>query len=138
MIPSTSLLASAIGAPTISISNRTASKVVVNGTATATYTINADGGVYINGGASPVENWISDPSQESHYDVQATLVSGTSPSGSALATWLSPTAGWSLVNAAKDNSVISCVLTVKIREHASGTVKATATITISAESDSLA
>jgi hypothetical protein len=130
------------GSPTVSLSNMSISAFATNATATATYLVQSDGTAdqQINGGASSVlENWISDPSQAGSYEVQAILASGTAPTGTfGSYQILTADRSWSLANGLKNNSTKSCALTVTIRKTGTTTVLATATITLSAESDSLA
>lgn len=71
------------------------------------------------------------------YDIEATLVSGTAPSGSALNTWLELSASpnyvsWSVTNNSGLGSEVSCVLGISIRLHSSGLVVATGNIGLNA------
>jgi hypothetical protein len=142
MIPSCAIVGTAGsagggGSPTITLTNTTCSDAVTGGTATATYQVDSNGKIYKN--SVFFENWISDAALAGDYQVRATLSSGDTPSGT-LGSWLALTSDryWDLINAAQDDSTLSCALIVEIRDAATSTVRATATITISATSRSVA
>jgi hypothetical protein len=118
------------GGGTVSLHSRNAIKATTNSPATASYTVSIDGTVKVNGVS--VETWLNSGAAAG-YDVRATLVSGTSPAGSALATWLNLSSGrsWSLTQSTTGNS--SCVLTVEIGLAGAAAAIASATITIEAE-----
>jgi hypothetical protein len=130
MIPGAIMLGRA--ALSLMLSSTTVSRNVA-GTATAIYAVNADGTVSKNG--SFFENWISSPSKAANYDVLATVSSGPSPTGT-IGSWLQLNANrsWSLTNAGRDDSTLSCDLLIQIRERSTGTVKVSATVTLSATS----
>lgn len=103
-------------------------------TAVASYTIANDGRVR-DQASGILESWLMSGSA-SAYEVIATLTSGTLASGttgSALVCSTSRT--WAISNSARDNSTVTAVITVQIRDVATHTIQATATITLSAESD---
>lgn len=128
------------GTPTISLTTTSISRSSEGTGATALYGVDADGTVIENTvdqtSTMFFENWISDAAAAGNYDVMATLASGTTPTGT-LGSWLALSAdhSWSISVSPPGftgGAHVSCVLTVKIRERASGTVKATATITMTA------
>jgi hypothetical protein len=100
--------------------------------AVAGYRVDSDAFVYtaanFNGVYTASEQWDSDPSTVGNYEVRATLASGNTPTGSALATWLilSSDRTWELV--ASPGNVLSCTLTIDIRDTATSTIRATATV----------
>jgi hypothetical protein len=102
----------------------------------AGYQINTNGSVYPTSTLVAYETWLV-RGATSDYQARATLVSGTSPAdGNALSTWFScstsPT--WILTKrSGAAGSSVSCVLTIEIRDAASGTVLDSATVTLSAE-----
>lgn len=69
----------------------------------------------------------------SDYQVRATLVSGPSPTGDALGSWLSlnSSRAWQIANA-NPGTVVTSVITVEIRKVANSQIVDTATITIKA------
>ena len=81
---------------------------------------------------SQFEQWDSISSTVGNYEVRATYNSGTTPTGT-LNTWLNlgTTQEWSL-NAPTGN-FRTCNLTIEIRDTATSTIRATATLTL--ESD---
>ena len=106
--------------------------------AVAGYRVDSDAFVYtaanFNGVYSVQEQWDSDPSTVGNYEVRATLVSGNTPTGSALApSWLllSSDRTWELV--ASPGNVLVCTLTIEIRDTATSTVRATATVNLTAD-----
>jgi hypothetical protein len=129
MIPGTSLL----HALAVHLSDA-AVNFSIRGNAHATYAVNSDGTVTINSG-SFYEKWISIAASAGNYEVLATLVSGPTPSGT-LNSWVAPTQSWTLSNNAQDDSTVSCQLAIQIRSRATGVVKASATVTLSATSRS--
>lgn len=126
----------------VAISNQspTASNVGLGGprSATASYTLNSAGGAVVN--STPVSGeWLASGAA-SGYDVRATLASGTSPSGSAVGSWLNlgTTRAWSLTASAGfagASQVLLCTLTVEIRDASTLAVLDTATISISATAE---
>ena len=108
----------------------------VNSTATASYQIASSGNVIGNG--ATLEAWlIGTGANSSSYEVMATQSSGSAVSGT-LGSWLNcgTNRSWSISNGARNNSVITGVISVQIRDVATQTVQASASITLSAESDS--
>jgi hypothetical protein len=103
----------------------------------AVYQINANGTVYKSVLVAAYETWLI-RGAASDYQVRATTVSGTTPdvASDALSTWLSLSSSrtWQLTKTGgAAGSSVSCVLTIEIREAASGTVLDSATVTLSAE-----
>ena len=105
--------------------------------AIAGYRVDSDSFVYtaanFNGVYSQQEQWDSDPTTVGNYEVRATLVSGNTPSGSALSTWLvlSSDRTWQL--SASPGNLLACTLTIEIRDTATSTVRATASVTLEAD-----
>ena len=104
------------------------------GAAAATYQVNASGTIQSQVGI--LESWLLGGGVNSDYEVMATVTSGTLTSGTT-DSWLScaTTRTWTKLNNAQNNSTVTVVLTVQIRDVATATVRDTATITLSAESD---
>lgn len=82
-------------------------------------------GLTING-VTDGTNWVTPTSAASNYEVRATKVSGVNPSG-LLNTWLPCTSDryWTLLIVGGGQE--SCVLTIEIRDTATGTIRDTAT-----------
>lgn len=82
-------------------------------------------GLTING-VTDGTNWVTPTSAASNYEVRATKVSGVNPSG-LLNTWLPCTSDryWTLLLVGGGQE--SCVLTIEIRDTATGTIRDTAT-----------
>lgn len=121
---------------TVQLHNQSISKVSLS-TSTVSYTINSNGNVVGNPGGT-LEAWITGTGYNTaNYECMATQTSGNAISGT-LNSWLNCGSSntWSLTNAAQNNSVLTGVFTVQIRDTATHTVQASASITISAESDS--
>ena len=118
----------------VSITNQSVYKNVIGAPATATYQV-ANTGLIKDQDAATLETWLL-VGTAAEFDVRATLASGTSPSGSALATWLNCATDrtWSQFNGAVDGSTVSGVILVEIRDASSLTVLDNATVTISATS----
>lgn len=105
------------------------------GPATVTYQINSNGTV-VSSTSGILESWLLGGGTNSNYEVMATIVSGTLSSGTT-GSWLncSTTHSWAKSNSAQNNSVLTVVLTVQIRFASTGVVQDSATITLSAESE---
>lgn len=122
---------------TVVITDRTVSKAGL-ASQTATYTIDNDKTVKNHAGTT-LETWLTGGAV-ADYEVRATLSSGTAPSGT-LGSWMNCATdrSWSVTNAAADDTTITSVILVEIRDAASpNTVRDNATITIQATSLSTA
>lgn len=91
----------------------------------ASYNVNNTGTITKNN-LNPIflENWISDISQISNFQIKATKTAGTNPSGSSLATWLDLSTSRQWISGIGSN----CTLTVEIRNKTTLVVKDTATV----------
>ena len=106
--------------------------------AVAGYRVDSDSFVYtaanFNGVYSQQEQWDSDPATVGNYEVQATLTpGGDTPSGSALSSWLVLSAGRTWELSASPGNFLTCTLTIEIRDTATSTVRATATVNLEAD-----
>jgi len=106
--------------------------------AIAGYRVDSDSFVYtaanFNGVYSQQEQWDSDPTTVGNYEVRATKVGvGDTPSGSVLNSWLvlSSDRTWQL--SASPGNLLACTLTIEIRDTATSTVRATASVTLEAD-----
>lgn len=124
------------------ISTRTAANVALGEapgpvSATASYGLLTSGVLQINGADGVSGEWrLFGASAD--YDVRFTSVSGSVPTGVTYGAWLNlATSRVASLSASRSGSVgltsVSGVVTVEIRNTASGLVLATATITITAE-----
>jgi hypothetical protein len=101
------------------------------------YALDPDGYVYTSAGSTVVyvqqEQWDNAPATTSNYQVRATLVSGTAPGGT-LGSWTTVSArqAWTLVTTS--GFLKTCVLTIEVRDIATSTVQATATVNLTADS----
>lgn len=123
----------AAGGMRVSLSNQTVSEERA-ATAACAYQLENDGDVVALRTASNIDvgDWIRPRSAAgSAYECRATIVSGALSSGVA-GTWqsLGTTRSWAV--AQSGTGTASCVFDVEIRHVASGVVKATARITLSA------
>ncbi len=104
--------------------------------ANATFTLQSDGRASGTGTATPSEAasyiWL-DSGVGSLYDVNATLSSGSTPTGSAVGSWLSlgTTRSWTASQTVP--GVETCVLSVAIRPAGGGATITTKSITLYAE-----
>lgn len=90
----------------------------------------------INGGANTaLFQWLLAGGTASNYDVRLTAVSGTTPSGPALATWfnLASNQVWTIVKAGGSVGTVSFTGTLEIRDAATLAILATSTITFNAD-----
>lgn len=115
----------------VDIFDTTASVSDSTPTVTATYELDNAGVGHSDG--QPDWDWLL-YGLSSDYSVRATLISGTSPSGSALSSNLnlSTTRNWYLSNSVR-HSTLTCQLQIKIFRVADGSNIATATVTITAD-----
>tara|TARA_R110002060_G_scaffold66407_1_gene75228 strand:- start:255 stop:821 length:567 start_codon:yes stop_codon:yes gene_type:complete len=122
----------------VTISNVNINDVDVSGSnpTAATIWYESDGDIIANGGAyssSDIGNWI-DPKSAApgSYQIRATLNSGTSPSGSAVGSWmaLTSTRSWILSSSAGQSK--TCNLTIQIR--VGGVIQDSATVVLTADS----
>jgi hypothetical protein len=105
--------------------------------ARAGYGLDPDSYVYTaantSGAYTQSEQWDSVPATTGNYEVRATLVSGNTPAGSALATWLVVSSFRSWMLTASPGNFLTCVLTIEVRDTATSTVRATASVTLQAD-----
>jgi hypothetical protein len=105
--------------------------------ATVTYSLRNTGSIsrVFNGNLSTIGQWI-DPTSAANggtpYECRATLLSGTSPSGDSLSTWLAMTADRSWFLSRTSVGTTTCQLTVEIRRASDGVVLTSQTVTITA------
>lgn len=102
--------------------------------ATAGYGVYADGNAKQIVGASvtTLEAWINIASKASSYEVRATIVSGTVSTGTT-GSWLALSSDQIWTRTSSAGSTNTTVLTVDIRKVSTGTVVATASITLVAD-----
>jgi hypothetical protein len=107
------------------------------GDATAAYNLNSGGSV-TNQDGTILENWLLSGSASS-FEAMATVISGSLDGSDATGSWLScaSSRNWYVTNGGVDNSTINAQIFVQIRSASTHTVLASATITLSAESDNL-
>ena len=121
--------------PLVSITDQNVNRIASTAL-TATYTVNTSGIVQKTEGGSTttLETWLQ-VGASSAYEVRATLLSGDTPTGSALASWLalSTTRAWTLTDAVNDGIALTCTLTIEIRDVATGVVQDSCTVTITSE-----
>lgn len=133
------VLAGGAGGPIIQLTTPRTISFTSGGilTARAGYGLDPDSYVYTAansaGTYSQSEQWNSIPSTTGNYEVRATLVSGSTPAGSALATWLAVSSFRSWMLTATAGNFLTCVLTVEVRDTATSTVRATASVTLTAD-----
>jgi hypothetical protein len=129
------------GGPTIQLVTPVSLSYASSGTsAIVSYAIDPDGYVYTYAGGPSIvytqaEQWDNMPATTGNYEVRATLSSGTAPSGT-LGSWTPITAqqAWTLAAIPTFFPYKTCVLTIEVRDTATSTVKATATVTLTADS----
>ncbi len=129
MWPCASLFRNSTAARVV-LSNTTVEKDVFNAPAYAQYVIDNNGNAYKDTGAGDVAitgQWVTNGTP-ADYDVRVTLVSGVTPSGSAIATWLNCATDreWHLSQGFPGGK--SSELLVEIRRTADSAVLASATI----------
>lgn len=102
----------------VSITDANAVKAAVSGSTYAGYQVASSGVINKREGSATTfyETWLVTGSA-SDYEVRATLAGGTSPSGSALGTWLGcgATRDWGLTDVVADASPVTCDLTIEFR-----------------------
>lgn len=118
----------------VSISSQSVSHIPPTGAAIAGYRLNASGIAETREGASytTVGSWIA-LGTPSDYECMATLLSGTSPSGSSVGSWLPLSASreWSLTQSS--SGIKSCSLQVEIRRASTLVVLASEQINLEAD-----
>jgi hypothetical protein len=105
--------------------------------AQAGYGLDPDSYVYtaanFSGSYTQSEQWDSVPATTGNYQVRATLNSGSTPTGSALSTWLTVSSFRSWLLNASPGNFLTCNLTIEVRDTATSTVRATASVTLRAD-----
>lgn len=102
-------------------------------TATSGAEVRNDGRLYELRSASPLEQeqWVIPNNLAANYEVRATWISGSTPSGSALGSWLGceTSRSWSITTSVIATSVIK----LEIRDKATQTIRAFANYSFEAE-----
>lgn len=126
-------------AVTVALSGTTVtSNALPMGSATSTYTLNSTGAEQetitgIGAGTVTIGNWVVPTNLASLYEVYVSVSSGTlSSGGSATGSWLSLGTTRSWLVTATSGSVKTAVISVQIRDAATSTVRATASVTLEA------
>lgn len=108
------------------------------GSATATYTLNSNGIEQatitgIGAGTTDLGNWVTPTTNASLYEALVTVVTGTLTAGSAATgSWLALSSTRSWFVTATGGTSKSADITVQIRDTATSTVRATASVTLKA------
>lgn len=119
----------------VSAPNANPNDTQFSATATANFVLNTNGTFTSTNDAGG--NWMTG-ALGSQFDAMLTLVSGTGPTGAALATWLNLGTNRTWTRAVFGNNTIdTTTCTLQIRETASGVVRSTSTITFTVESDTV-
>lgn len=121
----------AVGGQFFGITNKTVTRGVVAPSATATYTVKANGTV-VGSPGGVLESWNGSYSSGALYDVRATIVSG-SVTGT-LNSWLNLASdrAWSVTDNVQDDVAVSASILVEIASAGTGVALDNATITITA------
>lgn len=123
------------GSGSVTLNNGTVDQQFGGGNASASWRIDSDGQIYtgFNGSYGAVYIWTSDA--VANYEVRATVTGGSTPTGSATATWLSCSSDrdWTVTDTTFDELVKSSNLTIEVRDAATATVRATCYINLYAE-----
>jgi len=132
------------GGPTISLTTPVAVSFGPTGNltaATAGYAIDPDGFVYTSAGVTisyvQAEQWNTSPPSTGNYQVLVTATGTTPTASDTLGVWNTMTTRqtWGLISPRPAGGTSkTCVLTVQIRDTATSTVRATATVTLTADS----
>lgn len=119
----------------VTLNNATLSRIVAGGTATFIYRLGSDGKVYHNRTGSYVAQYAWTTGAPGNYEARATVTSGALTGGTS-GSWLSLSSNrdWTVQDNAADDRAMFAYLTMEIRDVATGTVRATATINLIAES----
>ena len=134
-------LAFTAGEPRITLNNASATAGSISPTqASASYRLSNAGDVFTGIGTpglvySDVGDWIAPKISFGSYEARLTVNSGATPTGSATGTWLalSSTLTWTISRTSVGTTSSNC--TIEIRNAASGAVKTSATVTLSATMD---
>lgn len=130
-----SALAGGGGLGSVTAPNANPNDTQFNATATANFALLNTGAYTSTNEAGG--NWLTGATA-SQFDAMLTLVSGTGPTGAAMATWLNLGTNRTWTRAVFGNNALdTTVCTLQIRETASGIVRGTSTITFSVESDTI-
>ena len=109
--------------------------VAGSGSQNCSFRVSNDGFVYYANAGSYVSQyrWTADP--VGGYEIRVTLLSGTSPSGSTVGSWLvlSTTRTWTNTDAVSNGVEVFATFTVEIRVAASMAVVATQTVGLIAD-----
>jgi hypothetical protein len=119
----------------ITIFDQTVSEIVSEiATGSARFTLNSDGTTTYSttlSGSGSFPNWVEDVSEADSFEARATLLSGTTPAGSALGSWLDLTSTrfWEINNDAY--FYVDSTFRLDIRDKASLQVRGSAIVTLS-------
>lgn len=125
------------GGPTVSLpAALSPTSTVAAGTATCQFELTNGGDIRmttVNNTVNDVGDWITPKNSFSLFEVMLTVNSGTSPSGSAVGSWLNlgTTRNWQISQAVLGINSNNC--TVQIRRASSGVVMATSAVNMTAE-----
>lgn len=122
----------------VTLNNATVSRVAPSGTATVIYRLGSDGTVYHNRTGSYVAQYAWTTGVPGNYEARVTVNSGALTSGTS-GSWLvlSSNRDWTVSDTTANDGEVFAYLTVEIRDVATSTVRATASVNIIAEVSTL-
>lgn len=123
------------GSGSVTLINATVDSQNSGANASASWRIDSDGFMYegYNGSYSAANRWTYDA--PANYEVRATVDGGSTPTGSATATWLSCSTDrdWTVTDTTFDELIKSSNLTIEVRDVATSTIRATCYVDLYAE-----
>lgn len=123
------------GSGSVTLNNATVDQQFAGGVASASWRIDSDGQIYtgFNGTYGAEYTWTTDA--VANYEVQATLIDGSTPTGSSMATWLacSSDRDWTITDITANEDAKYANLEIQVRDAATATVRATCYIDLYAE-----
>lgn len=123
------------GSGSVTLNNGTVDSQNSGANASASWRIDSDGYVYegYNGSYTQKNQWTADA--VANYEVQATLIDGSTPTGSSMATWLacSSDRDWTITDTTANGNAKYANLEIQVRDAATATVRATCYIDLYAD-----
>jgi hypothetical protein len=123
------------GSGSVTLNNETVDSQNSGADATASWRIDSDGPIYVGYNGTYLQSYTWTTDAVANYEVRAVVIGGSTPTGSAISTWLSCSSDrdWTVTDTTFDELIKQSSLTIEVRDAATLTVRASCQVDLYAE-----